>query len=136
MTEIIPGYNRPNLYGKASKNFKRLKTWESCAKIGINPAEELMRLAYLSEDAKDYSTAAGIWKELLAYIEPKMKAYDPGEDKEREAKLVTLDELRRIKTAILSGEVTAIDENSIIENPKPIQDLEVIENKQDTDDLW
>lgn len=95
-----------------------------------------MRLAYLSEDIKDYSTAAGIWKELLAYVEPKLKPYDPGEDKEREAKLVTLEELRKIKTAILSGEVTAVDESTVIENPKPVQDLEVIEIKQETDELW
>lgn len=130
------GYSRPSLYGKASKGFKKLKTWESCAKRGINPAEQLMRIAYLAEDHKDYSTAAGIWKELLSYIEPKMKAFDPGEDKEREAKLVTLDELRKLKTAILAGEVTAIDERTIIENKPVIQDLEVIEYKPDTDDLW
>lgn len=132
MTEAF----RRNLYSKAPKNFKRLKTWEALAKVGINPAEQLVRIAYLSEEAKDYSTAAGIWKDLLTYIEPRMKSYDPGEDKEREARLVTLDELRKLKTAILAGEVTAIDERTIIEDKTVIQDLEVIEYKPETDDLW
>lgn len=121
------------LVGRAAKNFKRMKTWEALAKVGINPAEQLFRLAYLSEAAEDYSTAAGIWKDLLSYVEPRMKPINPAEEAERGQRQITMVELQNIKKAILAGEVTAITDESIIDE---VPDAELVEDNDEVDELW
>ena len=88
---------------------------------GYCPVQNMIRVAIKAENAKQYSVAAGLWKELQSYMEPKFKAIDPLEQAQKAKDIMGLEDLRKIKEAILEGDVGAVQE------ALPIPDAQVVE---------
>lgn len=87
---------------------------------GENPTLNLMRLARKAEGACDYATATRAWSEILTYVEAKRKPTDPAEAALKGKQAATLDEITRIKNAILAGLVVPIDESTVIDQDAPV----------------
>lgn len=98
---------------------------QTLAQMGINPAREIARLAVLAEIKGDLNTASTNWRFLNEYVDAKRKAIDPTEQAERERKGATLDEIQRIKQAILEGTIMAIPVQQVIDQ-EPAENHEFI----------
>lgn len=98
---------------------------QTLAQMGVNPAREIARLAVLAEMEGDLSTASTNWRFLQEYVDAKRKPIDPQEQAEREKKGATLEELQRIKAAILDGTIMAIPVQQVIE-AEPAENNEFI----------
>ena len=87
-----------------ARHGKRMLTAaEIMSEMGQNPIRNIARNAAKAEQAGDYATAVRGWTEIQCYLEPKRKPVDPDEKEERSKRIATLEELTRIKTAILAG---------------------------------
>ena len=115
--------------GVQKKEVKRLLTArEICELLGENPIRNIIRNANAAEKLGDHSTAVRGWQEVQSYLEAKRKPIDPAESALKHKQVATLEELTRIKTAILAGTVAAIDEATGLE-------AEMIEHKGNADHL-
>lgn len=104
--------------GSRTKNRTIKGVAQTLAQMGINPAKEIARLAVLSEVKGDLITASTNWRFLQEYVDAKRKAVDPLEQEQRGKAVATLEELQRIKHAILQGTIEAIDESTVIEQER------------------
>ena len=98
-----------------------LTTREIVQTRGESPINHLIRLAYKAENEGDLNLASSNWKEIQAYLEPKMKAIDPIEQNEKRKQTATLAQLADIRTAILKGDVTTLPEESKVIDVQPIE---------------
>lgn len=111
------------LLTRGKRRGKRVLTCaETLSRTGQNPFENLVRLAVKAERAKDFGTAAANWRYLGDFIDAKRKPIDPTEIKDLEKRAVTLEELQKIKTAILAGTAQVIEEHTLIEHSPNVQD--------------
>lgn len=97
------------------RNKRILSVLEVMQSMGENPTRRLINLANLAEKAGNLETASKNWRELLSYIEAKRKPIDPVEQKKLEKQILTMEELSRLKAAVLAGACEIIEENSVIE---------------------
>lgn len=103
----------PKAVKKRSKHrTKRMLTVKEILEAtGEDPIRNLIRIAHKAENAKEYSTASSNWKEILSYVQAKMKPTDPTDNAARAKQQSSLDQIAELKQAILKGAVEAIEPN-------------------------
>ena len=88
---------------------------EVMQRMGQNPIENMARNAAKAELKGDYSTALRGWAEIQTYIEPRRKPVDPIEQLEKGERIATLQELQRMKLAILKGHGEGSEGQAVID---------------------
>lgn len=115
------GYGgRKTKAGKAitKRQITCVKTLED---MGLNPFREIARLAVVAERNGDIPTASQNWRHLSLYVDAQRKAVDPAENAMKHKQIATLEELAKIKTAVIAGSLAAIDESTVIEHESDSQ---------------
>ena len=88
---------------------------QTLAEMGLNPFYEIARLAVRAEKEKDLVTASTNWRFLSEYVDAKRKAIDPLEQKALAKQVGTMEDLQKLKAAIMAGTMALIPDDSIIE---------------------
>ena len=110
--------------GRKSQTTRLKQCVQTLAEMGLNPFREIARLAIKAERNGDLTVASTNWRFLGEFVDAKRKPIDPLEQKQLEKQLTTLEDLSKLRAAILGGTMVAIEEDSIIE-PEAIDTEEV-----------
>jgi hypothetical protein len=106
MSNTHGGYRDRAGRPKGAKNKRTLDVEATINSFGC-PFEGMARVATKAEENGDLATAGRLYAELGRYLAPHRKAVEIDDKKQREP-IGTLEELRVMKEAILSGKVTTI----------------------------
>ena len=91
--------------GKRAQNVN-----EVLADLDLCSVRSLVRIALKAENAKQYSVAGSIWKDLHSYMQPRFKAIDPLEQAAKAKEVMSMEDLQKMKQAVLSGDIHQVQE--------------------------
>ena len=102
--------------GRKSQTTRLKQCVQTLAEMGLNPFREIARLAVKAEKNGDLTVASTNWRFLGEYVDAKRKPIDPLEQAQLEKSINTMEDLAKLKAAILGGAAVLIEDSSIIEH--------------------
>lgn len=102
--------------GRKSQTVRLKQCVQTLAEMGLNPFREIARLAVKAEKNGDLTVASTNWRFLGEYVDAKRKPIDPLEQAQLEKSINTMEDLAKLKAAILGGAAVLIEDSSVIEH--------------------